>query len=92
MFGKPNPALGLANIRTSRADRIAALNDAFAWCDAAFAGLTDAQLAETVQGFGGEHTKVTVLAFRTAHNNAHYGSILTCLRRKGIVPPSSERR
>lgn len=58
----------------------------------ASAGLTDAQLAETVQGFGREHTKATVLAFRTAHNNAHYGSIVTCLRRNGIVPPSSQRR
>jgi hypothetical protein len=27
-----------------------------------------------------------------AHNNEHYGNIVTYLRIKGIVPPSSERR
>lgn len=47
-FGKPNPALGLANRKTSKADLIAVLKEAFSRCDSAFAGLTDAQLAETV--------------------------------------------
>lgn len=92
MFGKPNPALGLANRKISKADLIAVLKEAFAWCDSAFAGLTDAQLAETLQLFGRGHTKATVLAFHTAHNNEHCGNIVTCLRLKGIVPPCSERR
>jgi uncharacterized damage-inducible protein DinB len=33
-----------------------------------------------------------VLAFNTAHNNEHYGNIVTYLRMKGLVPPSSEPR
>ena len=35
---------------------------------------------------------MTVLAFNTAHDNEHYGNIVTYLRMKGIVPPSSEPR
>jgi len=33
-----------------------------------------------------------VLSFNTACNNEHSGNTVTCLRMKGIVPPSSERR
>jgi len=66
------------------------VKDAFAYCDAAYDGLTDAQAAELVKFFGGDQAKVTVLAFNTAHNNEHYGNIVTYLRMKGLVPPSSE--
>ncbi|GIU80320.1 MAG: hypothetical protein KatS3mg005_3558 [Bryobacteraceae bacterium] len=92
VVGKPNPAPGIEKTKTSKADLVAALKEAFADCDPAFAGLTDAQLAEKVKFFGREHTKATVLSFNTAHNNEHYGNIVTYLRMKGIVPPSSERR
>ncbi len=92
VLGKPNPAPGIEKTKTSKADLIQALNDAFAYCDSAYAGLTDAALAETVKFFGREQAKATVLSFNTAHNNEHYGNIVTYLRMKGIVPPSSERR
>lgn len=92
VLGKPNPAPGIEKSKTSKADLTAALKEAFAYCDSAYAGLTDAQLAGTVKFFGREQTKATVLSFNTAHNNEHYGNIVTYLRMKGIVPPSSERR
>lgn len=92
VLGKPNPAPGIEKTKTSKADLIAALKEAFAYCDAAFAEMTDAKLAETVKFFGREQAKGTVLSFNTAHNNEHYGNIVTYLRMKGIVPPSSERR
>ena len=31
-----------------------------------------------------------VLAFNTAHNYEHYGNLVTYMRMKRIVPPSSE--
>ena len=37
--------------------------------------------------FGGDQAKATVLAFNTAHDNEHYGNIVTYLRMKGIAPP-----
>jgi len=92
VLGKPNPAPGIEKSKASKSDLLQALKDAFAYCDSAYAGLTDARLAERVKFFGNEQAKVTVLSFNTAHNNEHYGNIVTYLRLKGIVPPSSEKR
>jgi uncharacterized damage-inducible protein DinB len=92
VLGKPNPAPGVEKTKTSKADLVQALNEAFAYCDQAYDGLTDAQAATMVKFFGAEQTKLTVLSFNTAHNNEHYGNIVTYLRIKGLVPPSSERR
>ena len=34
--------------------------------------------------------RLTVLAFHTAHAFEHYGNVVTYMRLKGLVPPSSE--
>jgi hypothetical protein len=54
--------------------------------------MTDAQAAEMVKFFGQDRAKLTVLSFNNAHNNEHYGNIVTYMRMKGLVPPSSEQR
>jgi len=92
VLGKPGPAPGVEKSKTTKADLVQAVKDAFAYCDAAYDGLTDAQAGALVKFFGGDQAKVTVLAFNTAHNNEHYGNIVTYLRMKGLVPPSSEPR
>lgn len=92
VLGKPNPAPGIEKSKTTKADLVQALKDAFAYCDQAYDGMTDAQAGAPVKFFGAEQAKVTVLAFNTAHNNEHYGNIVTYLRIKGLVPPSSEKR
>jgi uncharacterized damage-inducible protein DinB len=70
----------------------AALKEAFAYCDQAFSGLTDAASAAMVNFGGQERTKLSMLNFNTVHNSEHYGNIVTYLRINGIVPPSSERQ
>jgi len=92
VLGKPNPAPGVEKSKTAKADLMQALKDAFAFCDQAYDGTTDAQAAEIVKFFGNDQAKVTVLSFNTVHNNEHYGNLVTYLRMKGLVPPSSERR
>jgi len=92
VLGKPNPAPGVEKSKTTKAELVQALKDAFAYCDQAYDGMTDSQTAEPVKFFGADQAKVTVLSFNTAHNNEHYGNIVTYLRMKGIVPPSSEPR
>jgi uncharacterized damage-inducible protein DinB len=92
VLGKPSPAPGVEKSKTTKADLVQAVKDALAYCDAAYDGLTDAQAGALVKFFGGDQAKATVLAFNTAHNNEHYGNIVTYLRMKGIVPPSSEPR
>jgi uncharacterized damage-inducible protein DinB len=92
VLGKPNPAPGIEKSKTAKADLVQAVKDAFAFCDPAYDAMTDAEAGAQVKFFGGSHAKVTVLAFNTAHNNEHYGNIVTYLRIKGLVPPSSEPR
>jgi uncharacterized damage-inducible protein DinB len=92
VLGTPNPAPGIEKSKTTKADLVQAVKDAFAFCDPAYDGLADTQAAASVKFFGGDQAKVTVLAFNTAHDNEHYGNIVTYLRMKGQVPPSSEPR
>jgi hypothetical protein len=77
--------------KTSKADLIAALKDAVAYCNQAFAGMTDAQGSQMVKMMGYNVAKMTVLSINTAHTDEHYGNMVTYLRMKGIVPPSSEQ-
>lgn len=76
--------------KTSKADLQKALADGFAACDAAFASMTDAKASEMTKFFGGDQPRLAVLAFNTAHDFEHYGNLVTYMRLKDIVPPSSE--
>ena len=77
---------------TSKAALIVELKKAFAYCDAAYDGLTDAN-GPTMMKFGrGERTLSGILNFNVAHDFEHYGNLITYLRIKGLVPPSSEKQ
>ncbi len=78
--------------KTSKADIIQALKDAFAYCDQAYDSLTDAHAADMVKFFGRDMPKLSVLSFNTGHNFEHYGNMVTYLRIKGLVPPSSQKQ
>lgn len=73
---------------TTKAELVSALNQAFAYCDRAYA-ITEAQAMEPATMFGREHTKLFVLEFNMGHDFEHYGNLVTYMRIKGIVPPSS---
>jgi uncharacterized damage-inducible protein DinB len=91
-LGEKNPALKIEQTKTSKADLIAALKDAFAYCDKAYDGMTDAAAAQMVKLFGGDTPKLSVLTVNLAHSAEHYGNLVTYMRMKDIVPPSSEPR
>ena len=77
---------------TTKAALTAALKDAFAFCDPAYDTLADAQLTEMVKSGQRETAIGYGLTFNVAHNFEHYGNIVTYMRMKGLVPPSSEPR
>jgi uncharacterized damage-inducible protein DinB len=77
---------------TSKAELQKALAAAFAYCDKAYASTTDTTATAMVKGFWGELPKLSVLDFNTAHDFEHYGNIVTYMRLKDLVPPSSEPR
>lgn len=76
--------------KTTKADLIAALKDAFAYCDKAYDGMTDASGAQIVKLFNTEMPKLGVLTVNNLHNAEHYGNLVTYMRLKNIVPPTSE--
>jgi uncharacterized damage-inducible protein DinB len=76
--------------KTSKADLIAALKVAFAYCDKTYDGMTDSHAADIIDFFGSS-TKLAVLSINNAHNMEHYGNMVTYLRIKGLVPPSSKK-
>jgi uncharacterized damage-inducible protein DinB len=90
--GVPRPEVQVEKTKTTKADLVAALKESDAFCDSVFADLTDAKAAEPVKMFGRERARLTVLNMNTSHSNEHYGNIVTYMRIKGLVPPSSEPR
>ena len=89
-IGEKNPALNIEKTKTSKADLIAALKGAFAYCDKAYEGLTDASGAQMVKLFGSDTPKLGVLTVNSMHTVEHYGNLVTYMRLKNIIPPTSE--
>lgn len=88
--GKPIDK-GIEKSADGKAQIVAALKDAFAYCDAAYAKMNDGTASEMVGFFGRQLARVAVMDFNTAHTMEHYGNLVTYMRLKKIVPPSSER-
>src|SRR5690349_1806595 len=53
-LGEKNPAPDIEHTKTSKADLIAALNTAFAYCDKAYDGMTDTTAVQTIKLFGND--------------------------------------
>ncbi|MGI9073975.1 MAG: DinB family protein [Bryobacteraceae bacterium] len=90
-MGVPPPPMAIERSKTSKTDLVKALNDSYAYCDKAYDGMTDAHATEMVKFMGRDMSKLTVLSINNAHDDEHYGNIVTYMRIKGLVPPSSER-
>jgi uncharacterized damage-inducible protein DinB len=86
----PSPK-GIEKTKTSKTDLVAALKEAVAYCNKTYASMTDAQGSQIVKFMNFNLARITVLSVNTAHMDEHYGNMVTYLRLKGIVPPSSER-
>jgi uncharacterized damage-inducible protein DinB len=90
VLGEKNPAPKVEQTKTSKADLIAALKDAFAYCDRAYDGLTDASAVQMVKLMGADTPKLGALATNNLHTIEHYGNMVTYMRMKNIVPPTSD--
>jgi uncharacterized damage-inducible protein DinB len=91
--GEANPMAGrdLEKTLKSKAEIVKAATDAFAYCDSAYAALTDASGAEVItitqeNGRQQQQTRAGLLMLNVVHNNETYGSMVTTLRIKNISP------
>lgn len=89
VLGEKNPALNIEKTKTSKADLVAALKAAASYCDRAYDAMTDASGVEILP-MGGGMPKLGVLTVNNLHTSLHYGNLITYLRMKGVVPPSSD--
>jgi uncharacterized damage-inducible protein DinB len=96
--GEKNPNAGTNMEKlTSKAEFIKALTGAFSYCEGVYGALTDASGTEMVDitqesGRQTRNLRMALLILNYGHNNEIYGSIVTSMRIKGIVPPASEPR
>ncbi len=90
-LGEKNPAPGdFEKTHTTKAALAEAARASFKYCDRAYQ-LSDTELT-TPRSFpkGRQSRPLELLILNIAHNNEHYGNIVTYLRIKGLVPPSSQ--
>lgn len=88
----------VAAAKTSKTELVAALKEAFAYCDSVFDSLTDAAATEMVSGalggpvapVGTTRSTLFTLYNLVRHSNELYGNMSVYLRLKGAVPPTSE--
>jgi uncharacterized damage-inducible protein DinB len=77
---------------TAKADLVQGLKDSVAYCQAVYGAMNDAKgSSEMVKFHGMTIPKLSLLDINTSHANEHYGNIVTYLRLKGLVPPSSQQ-
>ncbi|HEY2823609.1 MAG TPA: DinB family protein [Candidatus Acidoferrum sp.] len=91
-LGEENPVKGIEKTKTSKTDLVAALKDGVAYCNKAFGNMTDAKGSQVVKFFNFDMARLTLLSLNTAHADEHYGNMVTYMRLKGIVPPTSEKQ
>jgi uncharacterized damage-inducible protein DinB len=83
-------AVDVEKTKTSKSDLLAALHDSFAYCDTAYDELTDTSAGQLLKIGNNQSTRLRVLWLNIVHDASHYGNLVTYLRIKGLVPPSTE--
>jgi uncharacterized damage-inducible protein DinB len=93
--GAANPTIGkeLEKIVNDKAGVIQMVKDAFDYCDEVFAKLTAENALEILTAGPPSNqrqlARANQLTMLIVHGNEHYGNLVTYMRIKGIVPPSS---
>jgi uncharacterized damage-inducible protein DinB len=87
--GEDNPSKDVDFEKSNKAEIVAGLKASAAYCsEVAKWGAEHHHDAVTLFGMKGDVT--FAMAFNASHNAEHYGNIVTYMRMKGMVPPSSQ--
>ena len=78
---------------TDKAGVVQMVKDGFAYCDELYAGLTTENAMQMITAGTAPNQRQLArgnqLTMVVVHGNEHYGNLVTYMRIKGIVPPSS---
>jgi len=89
ILGEPMKQTQFEKTLTAKADVIKAIREAGTYCERAYA-MTDAEAAALTTIWNGQQPKIRGLMDNATHDWEHYGNIVTYMRIKGMVPPSSQ--
>ena len=90
--GEPNPNKDdFEKTATTKAAIVKVLADSFTYCDTIYLTLMDAKALELIKVGQNDVPRAARLISNIAHDNEHYGNLVTYMRIKGYVPPSTER-
>ena len=89
--GEANPNKEDFEKPLGKAALVAAIKGATAYCDGVYKTQTDASLSEMVAMGQNQQPRGQILIQNVSHSNEHYGNLVTYMRLKGFVPPSTER-
>jgi uncharacterized damage-inducible protein DinB len=88
--GSKPPRTGIEKAVTTKPALVAALKEGVSYCNGVYDAMTDQKGTETVPFYFGPSPRLSVLYFVVTHTYEHYGNLVTYMRLKNIVPPSSE--
>src|SRR3989304_5612646 len=89
--GEKSPATADFEKTTSKTELVTAIKAAFAYCDGAYQMNDMKAMEEVTFPFGDmKGSRLWAMMFNVAHDNEHYGNMVTDFRLKGRVPPSSQ--
>ena len=77
---------GSAAAKGTKAEIMTYVKGAFAYCDGAFSGFTDAHLNDPADFWGFKTNKMFILTQVGNHDALHYGNLVVYLRLNGAVP------
>lgn len=87
--GERPPAITIEISSAAKDDVQKQLANSFAYCDSAYNN-PGTLSQNTVELMGKQRTPATILTFRNYHGLLHYGNVITYIRLRGKVPPSSQ--
>ena len=76
---------------TAKAELVKAMQAAVTYCDGVYDAQTDESLLQPIQVGPNRMMPTNLLWYNISHANEHYGNMVTYMRLKGLVPPSTER-
>jgi uncharacterized damage-inducible protein DinB len=74
-----------------KAELVARLKETFAFCNTSLAGLNDSNLTESLNFFGRQMTRASVMTLTTADWADHYSQYAIYLRLNGLLPPTAKK-
>jgi uncharacterized damage-inducible protein DinB len=91
VLGEPQPAEdAVEKSAKTKAALLQALRESTAHCDKAYA-IAPSTAGQQIEVFGAKSTRISALMLNAVHDGEHYGNLVTYMRMKGLVPPSSKR-